>query len=153
MATAPELEFLYHVDVELGPPVAIGNVSHGQRLIVPVTGGKFEGPRLSGKILPGAADWLLIRADGVGELDVRGTLETNDGALIYVTYRGYVTNVPSILPRWSQGEEIPRDEYYFAATPYFETAAPQYNWLQQTIVISTGSLVRGGVAYDTFAVK
>jgi hypothetical protein len=58
-----------------------------------------------------------------------------------------------VLPRWSRCEEIPRDEYYFAATPCFETAAPSHNWLQQTVAISTGSLVRGGVVHDTFAVK
>ena len=82
MATAPQLEFLYHLDAELGPPVPIGDTAHGHRLIVPVLGGRFEGPRISGTIHPGGTDALLIRPDGITELDVRATLETNDGALI-----------------------------------------------------------------------
>jgi hypothetical protein len=153
MPTAPQLEFLYHLHADLGQPVQIGDVARGQRMIVPVTAGTVEGSQINGKVLPGAADWLLIRTDGVGELDVRATIETNDGALLYLTYRGYVTNVPEIMPLWLQGQEVPRDSYYFAVTPYFETSSPQHAWLQRTVVVGTGSLVPGGVDYDVFAVK
>ena len=66
----------------------------------------------------------------MGELDVRLTLQTDDGALIYVTYRGYLTKVLELLPHWAVGEHISHEEYYFAATPYFETSAAQYAWLQ-----------------------
>ncbi len=153
MATEPRMEFLYEITAELGPPTAIGDTPHGHRLIIPVTGGAVEGPRVRGTLLPGGGDWLLIRPDGVGELDVRATLQTEDGALLYMTYRGYITRVPELLPRWAAGEEIAREEYYFAATPHYETSAPQYAWLQQTIVVAIGSLVRGGgVSYRVFAV-
>jgi hypothetical protein len=103
-------------------------------------------------VLAGGGDWLLVRPDGVGELDVRATLQTDDGALVYVTYRGYLSRIMELIPRWAAGEEIPREEYYFAVTPYFETGAPQYAWLQQTIAIGIGQLVRGAVAYDVYAV-
>jgi hypothetical protein len=104
-------------------------------------------------VLPGGADWLLVRPDGVGELDVRVTLQTDDGALIYVTYRGYLTRILELFPRWAQGEQIPDDEYYFMITPYFETSAAQYAWLQQVVAIGRGSLIQGGVSYQVFAVR
>ena len=110
-------------------------------------------PRLQGKVLPGGADWVLIRPDGVGEIDVRATLQTDDGALIYVTYRGYLTKILELFPRWAAGEQIPHEEYYFVITPYFETSAAQYAWLQQVVVIAMGSLIRGGVSYQVFAVR
>jgi hypothetical protein len=78
---------------------------------------------------------------------VRVTLQTDDGALVYVTYRGYLSRVMELAARWAAGDDIPREEYYFTITPYFETSAPQYAWLQQTVAIGIGALVRGGVSY------
>src|SRR5690606_26435830 len=111
------------------------------RMILPVASGTLEGPGISGTVMPMTGDWLLVRPDGVGELDVRGTIEMEGGALLYVTYTGYVTNVPELMPRWQQGEQIPRDAYSFVATPRFETAAPAYEWLQRTVVLGIGSLI------------
>lgn len=153
MPNEPQLEFLYELSAYLELPLAIGECPHGNRQIVYVTGGSFEGPRLKGKVLPGGGDWLLVRPDGVGELDVRATLQTDDGALIYVTYRGYLTKIAELLPRWMAGEQIPHEEYYFVVTPYYETSAAQSAWLQQVVVIGMGSLIQGGVRYQVFAVR
>jgi hypothetical protein len=71
------------MQVVVGTPQKVGAVPHGTRVIVPITSGHFEGPRLRGKILPGGGDWTLLRADGVLELDLRATLETDDGALVH----------------------------------------------------------------------
>ena len=95
----------------------------------------------------------VVRPDGVGELDVRVTVQAEDGALIYVTYRGYLTKVFELIPRWAAGEQIPREEYYFVITPYFETSAAQYAWLQQVVAIGMGTLIPGGVKYRVFAVR
>lgn len=151
-SAAPSLEWICTITVQLGEPTVVGDTPHGTRLILPL-GGVVEGPALTGRLIPITADWMLVRPDGVGELDVRATLQTQDDALLYVTNRGYVTNVPQWLPRWSQGEEIPPEEYYFAATPWFETSAAQYDWLQQTIVISAGTLIPGGLRQELFAVR
>ena len=154
MPNEPQLEFLYEITANLDAPLAIGENPHGNRQIVPITGGTFEGPRLKGKVLPNTgADWLLVRPDGVGELDVRVTVQTEDGALIYVTYRGYLTKVFELIPRWAAGEQIPQEEYYFVITPYFETSAAQYAWLQQVVAIGMGTLIPGGVKYRVFAVR
>jgi Protein of unknown function (DUF3237) len=153
MSNKPQLEFLFEVSVDLASPLAIGQTPHGYRQIVPITGGSFEGPNLKGKILPDGGDWLLVRSDGVGELDARATLQTDDGALIYVTNRGYLTNIPQLTPRYMAGEQIPPEEYYYVTTPSFETDTPQYAWLQQVVVVGRGSLIPGGVSYQFFAVR
>jgi hypothetical protein len=84
----PKLEYLMSYRADLKPPVEIGAVPSGNRRIFDVTGGTFEGPRMKGRLLASGGDWLLIGNDGVGRLDVRGTLETDDGARIYVQYHG-----------------------------------------------------------------
>ena len=101
MQNEPRLEFLYEITAEVGAPIAIGDNPHGNRQIVPLVGGSFAGPHLNGTVLSGGGDWLLIRPDGVGELDVRAALQTDDGALVYVTYRGYLSRVMELIPRWA----------------------------------------------------
>ena len=83
-----ELSPLMHVKVTLEPVRDLGDTPLGRRRIIGITGGSFAGARLSGRVLPGGADWQLIRADGVAFLDARYTLETADGALIYVNNKG-----------------------------------------------------------------
>jgi len=151
-SNGPQLAFLCTVSLETAPPQAIGDNPHGNRQVVPVTGGSFEGPRLKGKVLPGG-DWVLQRPDGVRELDGRLTWQTEDGVLLYVTYRGYRAKISPVLPHWMAGDHIPADEYYHMITLHFETSAPQYAWLEQVVVIGRGSLMQGGVSYDVFAVR
>jgi hypothetical protein len=150
MSHEPQLESLCKVSLVTALPQAIGQNPHGNRQIVPVTGGSFEGPHLKGKVLPGS-DWVLERPDGVRELDGRVIWQPEDGALIYVAYRGYRAKTSGIFPRWMTGEQIPL-EYYHMITLHFETSAAQYAWLEQTIVVGRGALTQTGVSYDVFAV-
>ncbi len=149
---SPSLEWLGTLTAQLGPLTAIGATPMGTRLIAPVVSGTIQGPNLNGTLIGPSGDWLLVRSDDVGQIDVRGTIETDDGALIYVTYRGYLTRVMELLPRWANGEVISPYEHYFVTTPYFETAAPNYDWLQRTVTIGMGSLTTGGVKYELFTV-
>lgn len=153
MAQTPTLEFLFSLSAQLQPALAVGDSGRGDRQIIHVTDGMVEGPRLTGRVLPGGGDWLVVRPDGVGELDVRATVQATDGALLYLAYRGYLTNLPEVLPRWLAGEDVPRDQYYFATAPFVETGASQYAWLTRTVCVGIGSLIRGGVSYDIFSVK
>ena len=97
---------LFSAEITLAPPLEMGVSPLGRRRIIEITGGQFTGERLSGKVLPGGADWQLVRADGVAYLDTRYTLETHDGALIYVQNRGYRHGPAEVIERLARGEMV-----------------------------------------------
>ena len=130
----------------------VGSATWGQRRIVQVTGGTFEGPRLKGRVLPGGGDWILTRPDGVTQLDVRITLETDDGALIYMTYRGLRHGPPEVLARLAKGERVEPSEYYFRTVPCFETASEKYAWLNRALFVSTGDRLPAGPIYTVYEI-
>jgi hypothetical protein len=134
----PSLRFLYASKVEVDSPLLVGHSTYGERRIVNITGGAFHGPRLSGRVLPGGADWQIIRHDGVAELEARYTLKTHDDALIYVYNRGLRRGPKEVMERLASGDEVDPSEYYFRATPIFETGAPEYTWLNGLVTIATG---------------
>jgi hypothetical protein len=146
-------EFLCRIEVSLEPVRELGDTPLGRRRIIGITGGKFSGPRLQGRILPGGADWQLIRADGVAYLDARYTLETGDGALIYVNNKGYRHGPKEVIERLAKGEDVDPALYYMRATPWFETSAPAYAWLNRAICICTGARRALGVELDVYEVK
>lgn len=148
-----ETEFLCRIQVTLEPARELGQTPMGRRRIIAITGGQFSGPRLSGRVLAGGADWQVIRADGVAYLDARYTLETSDGALIYVNNLGYRHGPPEVLERLARGDDVDPALYYMRATPWFETAAPKYAWLNRTICIATGARRAAAVELDFHAVK
>jgi hypothetical protein len=125
----------------------IGAVPHGTRVTAPVPSGHFEGPRLRGKVLPGGADWTLLRGDGVLELDLRLTLETEDGALIHMTSFGLRHGPPEVLAALSRGEVVDPATYYFRTTPRFETAHPKYAFLNRLLAVASGDRRAGGPIY------
>ena len=102
----------------------LGSTPHGRLSIFPVTGGTFEGDRLRGKVLAGGGDWVTTRADGILELDLRVTLETDDGALIYMTFTGVRDNA----------------QKYFRTLPRFETASPKYAFLNRLLAVGIGEI-------------
>jgi Protein of unknown function (DUF3237) len=151
-ASEPGLELLFDIHVDLEAPQVIGGTPQGIRQIFVVKGGTVEGPRVKGKMLPGGGDWALVRTDGAVQLDVRATLQTDDGALIYATYGGLIVAAPAVFGRLLQAEDVPLDEYYFYTNPMFQTGAPQYEWLNRLIAVGRGKVVPGGVEYRVWAV-
>jgi len=137
---------LMMLQVFVAPPQKLGAVPHGTRIIAPITSGIFEGPRLRGKVL-GGGDWLLTRADGVVELDLRITLETDDGALISMTSFGLRHGPPEVLAVLARGESVDPSKYYFRTAPRFETSAPQYAFLNRMIAIASGDRRATGPIY------
>jgi hypothetical protein len=137
---------LMMLQVFVAPPQKLGAVPHGTRIIAPITSGIFEGPRLRGKVL-GGGDWLLTRADGVVELDLRITLETDDGALISMTSFGLRHGPPEVLAALARGESVDPSKYYFRTAPRFETSAPQYAFLNRMIAIASGDRRATGPIY------
>jgi len=144
---------LFNISIALHPIHELGRTPAGERRVVPVSGGAFEGERLAGEILPhGGSDLLLTRADGSFRQDVRLTLRTRDGALILMTYRGVRHAPPEVSDRIARGEAVGRSEYYLRIAPFFETAAPTYAWLNRIVAIGVGERRPNGAAYDVFEI-
>jgi hypothetical protein len=135
---APRLVFAFEARVEVGPPVEIGQVPRGRRRIVPILSGTFEGPGIKGRVVPGGADWQIIRADGFSELDTRYTLETDKGQIIYVQNGGMRHAPPAIMEKLLKGEAVDPSLVYFRTVPTFETAAPELQWLTRSVFVGTG---------------
>jgi len=134
----PQLEPIFAAHVLVGAPLAVGDVGKGSRRIVPITGGEFYGPDIRGKVLPGGADWQILRSDGVAELEARYTLQTEDGALIYVRNRALRHGPAEVMAALAAGRTVAPGSYYFRGATFFETAAARYAWIAKCIVVCDG---------------
>jgi len=135
---------------DLKPPVEVGKGPFGTRSIFDVTGGRAEGPRLRGKLLASGGDWLLLHEDGIGRLDVRGTLETDDGAHIYVQYFGVIEMNEKVLDALAKGEATEFGDAYFMTQPRFETGDPRYAWLNRVVAVAEGRVLPNAVEYRVY---
>jgi hypothetical protein len=133
-----DLAMAFEASITLAPVKDLGATQVGHRRIIDITGGTVSGAKLQGKVLPGGADWQYTRDDNVTFLDARYTIEADDGALIYVSNQGYRHGPKEIIERLKRGEEVEDGSYYFRCTPWFETSADQYDWLNRTIFVGTG---------------
>ena len=148
-----QMKPLFNMPVEVEMPLqTVGATPIGERRIAKVTGGSFAGPELKGTILPGGGDWLLLRADGVLQLDVRVTLKTDDDALIYMTYRGFRHGPAAVMERLNKDEAVDASEYYFRIAPFFETGAKKYDWLNRIVTVGTGQRLATGPVYDVYQI-
>lgn len=142
---------LFRIDVELGPMLDIGPVPGGYRRVIPITGGTFTGERLSGRVLPGGADWNLVRPDGTVYLWARYTLQAEDGTLIMITNDGFQPGDPATMARILAGEEIDMTNWYAKTRPTFEVAGEKYAWLNERVFV--GSLTPAGPTAVTIDVE
>jgi hypothetical protein len=142
--------YLFDMLVELNPRLDFGQGPLGQRVFFGSAGGRFEGPKLRGEVLPGGGDWTLFRPDGVMALDVRITLRTHDDALVHMTYGGRWVTPPELrseIADPAKRYQIDPARYYFRTNPLFETGAKQYAWLNDIVCMGSGYLIPGGIAY------
>ena len=151
--TLPRLEPICNARIAVAAPRSLGRVAGGERRIVDITGGEVSGPKLTGRILPGGADWQVIRDDGTAVLEARYTIEAADGALVYVRNYGYRHGPRDVLARIANGEEVDPALYYFRTAPAFETAAPQYDWLNRTVAVCSAMRTVDRVIIDFYAVR
>ena len=149
----PRLTQVYRLEATLGPPLELGDTAQGHRRIVPLTGGTFSGPEISGMLLPGAsADWQIILPDGTALGDIRYVLETDRGDLLYVQSRSIRHGSPEVLARLGRGEDVDPNEYTFRTSTEIETAAPDLDWLNKGVFISVAARQAAGVIYETYLV-
>jgi hypothetical protein len=131
------------VSINIGEQHMLRGTPDGDRVIAYLAGGSFEGPKLKGDVLPGGGDWFIIRPDGVGTLDVRLLLKTDDGELIYMTYRG-VARMPK-----ERGEPLrPRTGPTFCVA-----MKSKYAWLNEVQAVGEGETFEGGIKYRISAVR
>ena len=149
----PRLTLAYRLEAVLGEPLELGEVSQGHRRIVPQIGGTFDGPDLKGKLVPGvSADWQIVLPDGTALGDIRYTLQTDDGALLYVQSRGVRHGSAEVLARLARGEDVEASEYTFRTSTQIETACRELDWLNKGVFIGVGGRHAGHVVYETYLV-
>lgn len=150
----PKLDLLYRASIAVDQPQLFGPTpqASGERRIINITGGEFDGARLKGKVLQGGADWQVIRADGVAQLEARFTMQTHDGALLYVKNFGFRHGAPAVIARLFSGEVVDPVQYYFRMTPLIETGDARYAWLNSLIMVGSGMRTKDRVIYDVYAI-
>jgi len=132
----PQLEFLMRLAVDVGEITSMGEGPLGERRIIGIVGGTFEGPGLRGAVLAGGADWQIVRRDGVLDLDARYALKEERGGVVRVTSQGYRHGPPEVLAALARGEEVDPAKYFFRTVMRFETGAPGLEWLNKTIALA-----------------
>lgn len=143
-------EHLFDIVVDLNLPLLFGSISGGQRVLYGAAGGTFAGPKVRGDVVPGGGDWAIFRPDGSMTLDVRLTLRTHDGALVYMSYGGRWITPPELRTDMADPQkrfQVDPARYYFRTNPLFETGAKEYAWMNDIVCIGQGYLVEGAVAY------
>lgn len=143
--------YLCDMAVDLEAPLPIPT-SRGTLVPMVGKGGRLEGPRLSGRLLPGSVDWVLIGDDGLGRLDIRATIVTDDGALIYFESRGVSKLPPDGRQRLAAGERLSFAETYIRTTPKLETADARYSWLNEAVLVGYNELSAGHVDFRIYHV-
>jgi hypothetical protein len=151
----PKLELMARLTVELTAPIwELGKTNDlGRRRIIPITGGKFEGPMLKGEILNNGADWQVVTAQGVAIIDTRYLLKTDDGALIYLQTKGYRYGPADVMAELAKGNPVDPNKYTFRVTATFETSDPKYEWLNHAIGIGAAMRLGNAVVQDVYLLQ
>ncbi len=129
----------------------MGQARAGVRRIIPIIGGRVEGPELEGKILDLGADWQIVHADALATLDTRYAFETTDGALIEVVNTGFRHGPQEVLEQLARGEDVSPDQYYMRTTARLETGDPRYAWVNRTVFVGNGVRRESSVEVALFA--
>lgn len=153
---APNLEYFGTLHIEVAQPVEVGRTHAGQRRVIPISGGTFTGPEVSGTILNAGADFQVIRSATESDLDARYVIELDDGARIFVTNVAYRTGAAEDIAAIARGEKVPAERIYFRCAPRFEVADTEqtsWQWLESTVVIGSGRREPDAVIIDLWIVR
>jgi hypothetical protein len=145
-------EFVFAVTLKVPSALDLGQISTGGRRITTISGGEFTGPAVNGRVLSGN-DWLLMRQDGVLQMDARVMLETSDGKPFAMNYTGFRHGPKDVLDRLGRGEEVDPSLYYFRITPVFEVSVPALDWMNRSIFSATGTRSASGPTYYIYAIR
>lgn len=143
---------LFTIHADLADILQLGKTPAGERRIINILGGRVEGSRLMGQILPGGADWQLIRADGIADIQARYTIKSDQGGLVLVSSEGLRHGPPEVIARLARGETVDPALYYFRTLMRFETADPALGWMNRILAIAHGARLPNAVKLDVFEV-
>jgi len=150
-APVPGLERAFDVDARLGPLEDHGLTRAGHRRVVPITGGRVSG-LVEAEILPGGADWQLVRPDGAVDIDTRYSARTPAGEYVHFRTSGVRSGRPEILEALLRGEPVDPAEYYFRVAVYLETSAPRLAGLEQSVFVASAVREADRVYYTAYRV-
>jgi len=145
-------EPIFTVRADLESIMSLGQTPYGERRIIGILGGTVSGPKLNGRILPGGADWQIIRRDGAADIHARYTLESDTGARVLVDSVGLRHGPPEVLAALARGETVDPDRYYFRTMMRFETADPALDWLNRILALARGERQARSVRLDVYEV-
>jgi len=143
---------MFVIDAELDEMLRFGATPYGERRVIGIAGGSVSG-RLTGRILPGGADWQIIRSDGAADIEARYTIESSDGGLVLVSSTGLRHGPPEVMARLVRGEQVDPALYYFRTVMRFETAAPGLAWLNKLLALARGERRARSVRLEVFEVQ
>lgn len=149
LGTAP----IFTIHAELEAMMNLGRTPYGERRVIGITGGTVRGPKLNGRILPGGADWQIVRGDGVTDISARYIIETGAGARILVLSDGLRHGPPAVMERLARGDSVDPALYYFRTVMRFETADPSVDWINRVLALARGQREARTVRLDVYEVE
>ncbi|MBI3703348.1 MAG: DUF3237 domain-containing protein [Rhizobiales bacterium] len=144
---------IFTIYAELAPMLHFGRTPYGERRVIGILGGSVRGPKLNGRVLPGGADWQILRGDGAADIQARYTIETAAGARILVSSDGLRHGPPAVMERLARGDNVDPSLYYFRTVMRFETADPSVDWLNRILALARGQREANAVRLDVFEVE
>jgi hypothetical protein len=153
MAAMLGKEPIFTIHAELADIMNLGRTPLGEHRVIGILGGSVLGPKLQGRILPGGADWQLIRGDGAANISARYTIETDAGARILVTSDGLRHGPPDVMERLVRGDSVDPALYYFRTVMRFETADTSVAWLNRILALARGQREARAGRLDVYEVE
>lgn len=149
---APTLTYLTRIDVDVAAPIDLGNGDGPHRRIVPILGGCVAGPDLNGRVLPGGADFQVLRSSTLTELEARYAIETDEGERIYVENLGLRAGSAEDIATIVAGGRVDPSRIYFRSNPRMSSTAPRWSWLGSRVLVARGERRPESVALEVFVV-
>ena len=152
MAPTIETKYVFTLTVSIADVTTAGDIGHGVRRIIPITGGEVRGEKVNGKVLPFGADFQIIRPNELIELEAKYAFETDDGAVVYIENTGIRFGPLELLARLKRGEPVDPKLIYFRTVPKFETGAEKYRWLMEHLFVGSAARHADRVVIDVHQV-
>lgn len=143
---------IFTIHAELAPMLHFGRTPYGERRVIDILGGSVRGPKLNGRVLPGGADWQILRSDGTADIQARYSIESEAGARILVSSDGLRHGPPAVMEALARGDKVDPSLYYFRTVMRFETADPSVDWLNRILALARGQREANAVRLDVYEV-